>query len=233
MRCLKYFALEENNFTKTKRNTVKRIPKRGHYDQETIFGILDAGFLCHLGFVVDGQPFVIPTTYGRVGDRIFIHGAATSRMLTNVKAGIPVCLTVTHFDGLVLARSAFHHSMNYRSAVVFGTATPVPDAEKEQALFVISENILKGRWDEVRAPNLIELKATTVLALQIEDASAKIRMGPPGDDPADYALPVWAGLLPSRQAYGVPERDPLLREGIEPGLSVCNATSSDISKTQA
>ncbi|TAK33747.1 MAG: pyridoxamine 5'-phosphate oxidase family protein [Saprospiraceae bacterium] len=202
------------SFSKNNRNKVKRLPKRGHYDKATIYGILDAGFICHAGFVVGGQPFVIPTAYGRVDDHIYLHGSSKSRMLNSMDEGIPVCLTVTHVDGLVLARSAFHHSMNYRSAVVFGTAQEVHGEEKEQALFVISENILKGRWDEVRSPNPKELKATSVLRMSIEDASAKIRTGPPGDEPEDYALPVWAGVVPLTQQHGPPEPDPLLRDGI-------------------
>ncbi len=211
------------DYPKSPRNTVKRIPKRGHYDEATVFSILDAGFLCHLGFVVDGQPYVIPTSYGRKGARLYIHGASTSRMLKVTETGIPVCLTVTHVDALVLARSAFHHSMNYRSAVVFGTAELVTDEdEKMDALFCISENILKGRWDEVRPPNAIEMKATSVLAIDIEEASAKIRTGPPGDDAEDYDLPVWAGLLPVKKGYEEAVPDPLLKEGIEMGHSVAD-----------
>jgi uncharacterized protein len=208
------------NFPKTDRNKVKRLPKRGHYDRETIFSILDAGFLCHVGFVVDGQPFVIPTSYGRDGDAIYLHGSSKSRMLNSLDRGIPVCLTVTHVDGLVLARSAFHHSINYRSAVIFGTAHEVEGKEKERALFLISENILKGRWDEVRGPNEKEMNATSVLRLEIESASAKIRTGPPGDDEEDYALPIWAGVVPLSQMTGTPEADPLLREGIPVAGSV-------------
>ncbi len=207
-------------FTKTDRNKVKRIPKRGHYDQKTIYEILDDSFLCHVGFVVDGQPFVIPTAYGREGDTIYLHGSAKSRMMMNLEKGIPVCITVTHLDGLVLARSSFHHSMNYRSAVVFGTARKIEGDEKEKALFIISENILKGRWDEARTPNAKELKATTVLSLKIESASAKIRTGPPGDEKEDYALPVWAGVVPFYQGIGKPEDDPLLSEGIPLDKSV-------------
>lgn len=202
-------------FPKNERNQVQRIPNRGQYDHETIYGILDAAFLCHVGFVVDGQPFVIPTAYGREGDTIYLHGASTSRMLTQLATGIPACLTVTHLDGLVLARSAFHHSMNYRSAVVFGTAVLVDEAEKERALFVISENILRGRWEESRKPIAKELKATAVLALKIESASAKIRTGPPKDEEEDYELPIWAGVIPIHQQMGAPLADELLAEGIE------------------
>lgn len=211
-------------FPKTPRNKVKRIPKRGQYDKATIYEILDATFLCHAGFVVDGQPFVIPTSYGREGDKIYLHGATTSRMLVNLKKGIPICLTVTHLDGLVLARSAFHHSMNYRSAVVFGTAKEVPAEEKDHALFVISENILKGRWEESRKPNAKELKATTVLSLEIENASAKTRTGPPGDEKEDYELPIWAGVVPVQPVWGTPIPDPLLSEGIPIAESTLSLT---------
>jgi len=207
-------------FPKTSRNQVRRIPKRGHYDKATIYDILDAGFLCHVGFVVDGQPFVIPTAYGRKGDTLYIHGATTSRMLQQAQQGIPVTVTVTHLDGLVLARSSFHHSMNYRSAVVFGTAKMVEDDTKNEALYIISEQILKGRWDEARVPNAKELKATTVLAIDIEEASAKIRTGPPGDDKPDYELPIWAGVLPIQQTYGTPIPDPLLQSTIPLAQSV-------------
>lgn len=173
-----------------------------------------------MGFVVEGQPFVIPTSYGREGDVIYLHGSSKSRMMKEVDKGIPVCLTVTHLDGLVLARSAFHHSMNYRSAVIFGTANEVQGEEKEKGLFIISENILEGRWGEVREPTKKELKATSVLKLNIESASAKIRTGPPGDDEPDYDLPIWAGVLPIEINYGKPEVDPLLKSGIPISKSV-------------
>lgn len=201
-------------FSKTDRNQVRRIPGRGHYDQATIYEILDGGFLCHVGFTVGGQPFVIPTLYGRDGDRLYLHGSAASRMLRNLAQGVPVCVSVSHVDGLVLARSAFHHSMNYRSATVFGTATEVEGEEKDRGLFVISENVLPGRWEEVRGPNEKELKATSVLRLAIESASAKVRMGPPGDEEEDYSLPIWAGVVPIEQTYRPPENDPRLAEGI-------------------
>ncbi len=202
------------SYPKSSRNTVKRVPKRGHYDQETIFSILDAGFLAHVGVSVDGQPFVIPTAYGRKDDTIYLHGATTSRLIKAGQEGILMCITVTHLDGIVLARSAFHHSMNYRSAVLFGTAQLVSDAEKEEALLVISEQILKGRWAESRLPNVKELKATSVLAFQIEEASAKIREGGPGDEPEDYALPIWAGVLPMQKVFGEPVPDEVLTKGI-------------------
>ena len=208
----------------TDRNKVKRVPQRGHYDKETLYKILDAGFLCHAGFVVGGQPFVIPTIYGRKDNRLFFHGATTSRMLVNLKEGIPICVTVTHLDALVLARSAFHHSMNYRSAVVFGKAHEVPETEKEEALFVVSENIMKGRWDEVRTPNAKELKATTVLAIDIEQASSKIRTGPPKDEPEDYELDVWAGVLPIVNTVQPALDDEDLRKGIRPSEVVTDYT---------
>lgn len=200
-------------FNKTPLNTVKRIPARGRYDKETVFEILDAARVGHVGFVVEGRPFVIPTLYGRKDDILYLHGATTSRMLQQLEQGIPVCLTVTHEDGLVLARSVFHHSMNYRSAMVFGTARMVAGEDKMEALRVITERMLPGRWDETRLPNAKELKATTVLALEIETASAKVRSGPPKDDAEDYELPVWAGVLPMLRTYGPPEADPnALRE---------------------
>ncbi|MEM6320076.1 MAG: pyridoxamine 5'-phosphate oxidase family protein [Bacteroidota bacterium] len=202
------------------KNKVKRIPKRGHYDRATIHEILDAGFLCHIGFTHHDQPFVIPTSYGRDGDKLYLHGASTSRMMVNLDQGLPMCLTVTHFDGLVLARSAFHHSMNYRSAVCFGKAHKVEGDEKLHALKVISDQILKGRWEESRQPIAKEMKATTVLCMTIEQASAKIRTGGPGDDKPDYALPIWAGVVPSKPVWGTPEADPLLTEGIEVAESV-------------
>jgi uncharacterized protein len=183
----------------TKRAQVVRLPKRGDYSPETIYSILDAGFLCHIGFVVDGQPFVIPTGYGRSGDTLYVHGSAASRMLRTLAAGVEVCVNVTLLDGLVLARSAFHHSMNYRSVVLFGTATMVEaPEEKTEALRVITEQIVPGRWNDVRWPTEQELKATKVLALPISEASAKVRTGPPLDDEEDYALNVWAGVLPLR-----------------------------------
>ncbi|MEO1052690.1 MAG: pyridoxamine 5'-phosphate oxidase family protein [Bacteroidota bacterium] len=209
-----------NTFEKTARNTVKRAPKRGHYDEETLYNILDAGFMAHVGFVTNGQPFVIPMAYGREENKIYIHGAATSRLINNLEAGVPVCLTVTHLDGLVLARSAYHHSMNYRSAVVFGTGRVVEEEKKEHVLYVISEQILKGRWDESRAPNQKELKGTTIIEVEIDEASSKIRTGAPVDEKADYDLDFWAGVVPINQVYGEPEADPLLKENIPLAESV-------------
>jgi hypothetical protein len=198
----------------TERTTFRRLPVRGSNDMEAVNAILDAAFLAHVGFVVDGQPFVIPTLYGRSGDKLYLHGSAASRMLRTLETGVPVCVTVTLVDGLVLARSAFHHSMNYRSAVVFGTARKIDEpTQKNEALRVISEHLIAGRWDEVRVPSEQELKATTVLELTIEEASAKARTGPPVDDEEDYALPAWAGVLPLALQAGEPVADARLAEG--------------------
>jgi len=198
-----------SDFTPTERTQVKRLPKRGKYDRETVYGILDAGFVCHVGFSVNGQPYVIPTNYGRSGDTVYLHGSAASRMLRRLSEGVPVSVTVTLVDGLVLARSAFHHSVNYRSVVILGTARLVDDpAEKMEALRVFTEHVMKGRWDDVRQPNEQELKATTVLALPLEEVSAKVRSGGPVDDDADYPLPVWAGVLPLETVAREPIADP-------------------------
>lgn len=198
-----------SDFKPTERTQVKRLPKRGNYDRETVYAILDAGFVCHVGFSVDGQPYVIPTNYGRSGDTLYLHGSAASRMLRTLSGGVPVSVTVTLVDGLVLARSAFHHSVNYRSVVILGTARLVEDpAEKMEALRIFTEHVMKGRWDDVRRPNEQEMKATSVLALPIEEASAKIRMGGPVDDEEDYALPVWAGVLPLETVAKEPIADP-------------------------
>lgn len=199
----------------TPRIQVRRIPERGHYDRETIHSILDSSFLCHVGFVHDGHPVVVPTAFGRDGDTLYIHGSAASRMQRDVSQGVEVCVTVTVLDGLVLARSGFHSSMNYRSVVVFGTATPVTDdAEKTRVLAIISEQILRGRWSDVRPPNAQELKATSVLAIPLDEASAKIRDGGPKDDEGDYALDVWAGVVPATIQYGNPVADERMRAGI-------------------
>jgi nitroimidazol reductase NimA-like FMN-containing flavoprotein (pyridoxamine 5'-phosphate oxidase superfamily) len=181
----------------TDRAKLRRLPTRGSHELETIHQILDAAFLAHVGFCVNGQPFVIPTNFGREEDTLYIHGSAASRMLRELSTGVPACVTVTHVDGLVLARSAFHHSMNYRSVVAFGTARKIEDNDKKlHALRVISEHLIRGRWDDVREPNEKEMKQTSVLEFTIEEASAKIRTGGPIDDEEDYALPVWAGVLP-------------------------------------
>jgi nitroimidazol reductase NimA-like FMN-containing flavoprotein (pyridoxamine 5'-phosphate oxidase superfamily) len=193
------------------RTRVVRESHRGAYDRATAYEILDEGFICHVGFVVDAQPFVIPTAYGRVGDDLYIHGSAASRMLRNLDKGISVCVTVTLLDGLVLARSIFNHSMNYRSVVVLGTAVALLDAkEKLEALKSLSEHVLPGRWADSRQPNERELKQTLVMRLPIKEFSAKVRQGPPIDDEEDYSFPTWAGVIPLPTIPGAPENDPRL-----------------------
>jgi nitroimidazol reductase NimA-like FMN-containing flavoprotein (pyridoxamine 5'-phosphate oxidase superfamily) len=204
------------NFSQTERTTLKRLPKRGNYERETIYQILDEGFVCHVGFVVDNRPFVIPTGYGRAGDNLYIHGSAASRMLKRLREGVDVCVTVTLLDGLVLARSSFHHSMNYRSVVIFGRARVVEDEkEKMEALRVFSDQVMRERWEDARLPNQQELRATMVLALPLTEASAKIRTGPPLDDEEDYALEVWAGVLPLKMVAGEAVPDPRLKKRAE------------------
>lgn len=189
------------------RTRVRRLPDRGHYDAATIHSILDEALLCHVGFVVDGAPVVIPTIHWRDGDTLYFHGSAASRMLRSLKNGVDACVTVTLLDGLVLARSAFHHSMNYRSVVVFGNAREVGEDEKVRALDALVEHVVRGRSKDVRAPNQKELRQTLVLAMPIDEASAKIRTGGPADDEEDYALPIWAGVLPLTIAPGTPVVD--------------------------
>ena len=201
---------------RTKRTELRRLPKRGFHDHQTIYSILDAAFLCHVGFQANGQPFVIPTLYGREADKLYLHGSAASRMLGELEKGVPACVTVTLVDGLVLARSAFHHSMNYRSVVAFGTARKIQDhAQKLRALRIISEHLIAGRWNDVRSPSEKELKATSVLEFSIEEASAKVREGGPLDDEEDYVLPVWAGVVPLHLQVKTPIADSRLAEGIE------------------
>lgn len=200
----------------TKRSTLRRLPQRGSHDADLIHAILDAGFVAHVGFQTDGQPFVIPTLYGRDRNKLYLHGSSVSRMLTQLEKNIPACMTVTLVDGLVLARSAFHHSMNYRSVVVFGAAQKVEDGERKlRALRTISEHLLPGRWGDVRAPSQKELKATTVLEFTVEEASAKIRTGPPLDEEADYRLPIWAGVLPLTLEAKLPIADQRVAEDRE------------------
>jgi nitroimidazol reductase NimA-like FMN-containing flavoprotein (pyridoxamine 5'-phosphate oxidase superfamily) len=199
----------------TARAQLRRLPNRAQYDESSIRRILDAGFLAHIGFLVDSQPFVIPTLYGRHENTIFFHGSTASRMLKNLAAGVAICATVTLVDGLVLARSAFNHSMNYRSVVMFGTARPVEDSEKLLGLEVISEHLLAGRWSDVRPPSIKELKATAVLRMTIEDASAKAREGPVQDDEADYSLPHWAGIVPAQHGWKNPVPDSRLSPNVE------------------
>jgi len=196
----------------TPRTTLKRLPQRGSYDRKLINQILDEGLICHVGFAFDGKCFVIPTGYARVGDSLLIHGSQASRMLRTLGQGIDVCLTVTLLDGLVLARSAFHHSMNYRSVVVFARATVIDNPkEKLDALRALSEHMIPGRWDEVRQPNERELQLTTVLSVGLTEASAKVRTGPPLDDEEDYELDVWAGVVPLRLEAGSLINDPRLQ----------------------
>jgi hypothetical protein len=199
----------------TERTTVRREPHRGVYDRETIYGILDAGFVCHMGFVHDGHPFVIPTSYWRIDDDLYVHGSSASRMLRNLSSGLEVCVTVTHVDGLVLARSAFNHSVNYRSVVVLGKAALLAtNEEKIAALHAFTERLTPGRWEEIRYPNERELKATSVLKVPLSEASAKVRVGPPEDDAEDYAVNCWAGVVPFETLSHPPIPDPRLREGI-------------------
>ncbi len=200
----------------TNRTKLKRIPKRGAFDRETINSILDEAFICHIGFVTENQPFVIPTAFARDGENLIIHGSAASRMMRDLSKGIDVCVTVTIVDGLVLARSAFHHSMNYRSVVIFGKAEIIDDEKaKNDALFAFTEHLIKDRWNEVREPNSKELKGTTVLRLPITEASAKIRTGDPVDDAEDYELNVWAGVIPLKLTAETPVNDAKLENGIE------------------
>jgi len=196
------------------RTRVIREPDRGVYDRETVYKILDEGFLCHVGFAVDGQPFVIPTSYGRKDSDLYIHGSAASRMLRQMKQSAPVCVTVTLLDGLVLARSVFNHSMNYRSVVVLGKATLVEDSdEKLAALRILAEHVIPGRWGDAPQPNERELKATTVLRVSTEEFSAKVRTGPPIDDKEDYSFPTWAGVIPFEMRTGNAINDPCLDPG--------------------
>jgi len=203
------------DFTPTERTQVHRLPKRGVYDREVVYRILDEGLVCHVGFIADGKPVVIPTGYGRKGETLYIHGSNASRMFRTLGKGAEICVTVTLIDGMVLARSAFHHSMNYRSVVIFGKATVLESLDsKREALGVFVEHVMKGRWDDVRQPTESELKATTVLAIPLEEISAKVRTGPPIDDEEDYALNVWAGVLPFEPTPGAPIADDRLPKEI-------------------
>jgi nitroimidazol reductase NimA-like FMN-containing flavoprotein (pyridoxamine 5'-phosphate oxidase superfamily) len=197
------------DFRPTGRTTLRRLPQRGEFGREAVYQILDEAFVCHVGFVSAGHPFVIPTAYGRAGDVLYLHGARASRMLKELARETEVCVTVTLVDGLVLARSAFHHSIKYRSVVVLGRAEVVEDAsEKMEALRAFTEHVVRGRWDEVREPSPQELNATLVLRLPLAEASAKVRTGPPVDDEEDMSLPVWAGELPLRLVASEPVADP-------------------------
>jgi nitroimidazol reductase NimA-like FMN-containing flavoprotein (pyridoxamine 5'-phosphate oxidase superfamily) len=200
---------------KTDKTKVKRVPKRGHYDTEIIYKILDNDFICQVGFVYNDYPVVIPTIYGRKGDYIYFHGASVSRMLVTMEKGVNISINITQTDGIVLARSAFHHSLNYHSVTVFGQAELVTDpTERLDALKVVSDHIIPLRWEEARLPNAKELKATKILKLKITEASAKIRTGLPKDEKEDYDLDIWAGVIPIEKKYGQPIADPDLKLGI-------------------
>lgn len=204
------------SFSATARSKLKRLPKRGHYDRDTVYAVLDAGFVCHVGYAIDAQPYVTPTCYWREGDALYWHGSAASRMLRHLEKGVECCLTVTHVDALVLARSGFHHSINYRSAMIFGRAHKIEDPQDKLArMEAFIERMFPGRWQGLRPVTRQELKGTTVLGMAIGEASAKIRSGPPVDDDADYALPIWAGLVPVRQVAGAPADDGRLAAGAE------------------
>jgi nitroimidazol reductase NimA-like FMN-containing flavoprotein (pyridoxamine 5'-phosphate oxidase superfamily) len=212
-----------SEFPITERNRTRRMPKRGQYDKDTVYRILDEGLVCHVGLVENDQPVVIPMNFARRDDTLILHGAPASRLLKYVQAGHPVCVTVTLLDGLVLARSVYHHSMNYRSAVVFGRGRLIEtEQEKLAALEVLTEHIVPGRWQDARRPNRQELDATAVVSITIESASAKVRTGPPADDEDDYQLPVWAGVLPIQQQALTPVNDPRLRKDIPVPSSVSN-----------
>ncbi len=205
-----------STFSPTDRTTLKRLPKRGDFERDAIFAILDEAFICHVGFIVEGKPVVIPTSYVRVADEVYIHGSAASRMLRSLEKGIDVCVTVTLIDGLVLARSAFHHSINYRSVVIFGKANAVDDLEEKfRALHAFTEHVVPGRWADVRPPDENELRATLVLRLRLAEVSAKVRTGPPIDDDEDYNLAVWAGVVPLRLIADTPVIDDRVPAGIE------------------
>jgi nitroimidazol reductase NimA-like FMN-containing flavoprotein (pyridoxamine 5'-phosphate oxidase superfamily) len=191
----------------SERTRVRREPERGRYDRETIDAILDEALYCHLGFVVDGQPYAIPTLHARVGDLLYVHGSSASRMLRHAAGGAPMCATVTLLDGLVLAKSVFNHSIDYRSVVVLGRTRLVEGEEKLEALRAFTEHVAPGRWDEARQPTALELKATSILSLPLDEASAKVRTGPPEEEPEDVDLPVWSGVVPIHLAVGPSEYD--------------------------
>lgn len=199
---------QTGSFTPTDRTRIRR-DDRAHYDREVVHAVFDEALICHVGFVVDGQPYVVPTIHSRVGDTLYLHGSPATRMMRALKQGVPVCITATLLDGLVFAKSAFHHSMNYRSAVVVGTAREVADPEEKMvAMRAIVEHVARGRWDEARQPNDKEFKGTAIVAVPIDEASAKVRTGPPIEDDDDLDLDVWAGVLPLRTVVGRPEPSP-------------------------
>ncbi len=203
------------DYPPTERTRIKREHGRAHYDRKTVHEILDAGLLCHVGYVIDGQPFVTSTCYWRQGERVYWHGSSASRMLRRLEQGVPVCFTVSLLDGLVLARSGYHSSINYRSVMAYGVAEKVTDeAEILAALEVFQERLTPGRWAELRPVNEQELKATTMMSLELKEVAAKVRPGPPDDEEEDYGLPVWAGVVPIRYEIAAPEDDPRLAPGI-------------------
>jgi nitroimidazol reductase NimA-like FMN-containing flavoprotein (pyridoxamine 5'-phosphate oxidase superfamily) len=197
----------------TDRTKVRRLPDRGRYDADVVHAILDEAPIAHVGFAAEGQPYVLPMIHGRIGARLYLHGAAGGRHLRALASGAPLCVTATLVDGLVLARSAFHHSMNYRCVVVLGAGAAVEGEEKLRALEAISERLVPGRWSDVRAPSAVEMKQTLVVSLDLKECSAKVRVGPPKDDEPDYALTMWAGVAPLRLAFGEPVPDPRLKPG--------------------
>jgi uncharacterized protein len=200
-----------DDFQPTARTRIKRLYERGHYDRKTVYEILDAGLVCHVGYVIDGQPYVTATAYWRMGGRVYWHGSSASKMLRHLKGGVPVCFTVSLLDGLVLARSGFHSSINYRAVMALGPARLVADRDdKLAALTAFSERLTPGRWQELKPPSEQELKATTVISLELDEVAAKVRTGSPKDDAEDLGLPVWAGVVPVTTAIGRPEADPLL-----------------------
>ena len=214
---------DSSNLQTTQRSKLRRLPKRGSQERELIYSILDEALIAHVGFVVNNQPFVIPMAYGRKGDRLYLHGSSVSRLIKTLQQGVDICLSVTLLDGLVIARSLFHHSMNYRSVVLFGKATLVEsESEKMAGLEAFTEQMLPDRWQDARLPNTQELKATTVLSLPIEEGSAKVRTGQPIDDAEDYGLPIWAGELPLKVTAGIPIADPKLRGAIEVPKNIAN-----------
>jgi nitroimidazol reductase NimA-like FMN-containing flavoprotein (pyridoxamine 5'-phosphate oxidase superfamily) len=207
--------MDMSQFEKTKKNRVQRVPERGIYQRDIIYDIVDNALIGHVGFVVDGEPFVIPTLIARQEDQILVHGALSSRLMRHIQSGAPLCVAVTHVDGLVLARSIFHHSLNYRSAVLFGAGILIEDRDaKMEALRLFSERLIPGRWEDARQPNDVELKATAVASVEIDLASAKVRSGPPGEEEEDYSLPVWAGVLPIRQLF----EDPIPDNRLDPAI---------------
>jgi nitroimidazol reductase NimA-like FMN-containing flavoprotein (pyridoxamine 5'-phosphate oxidase superfamily) len=204
-----------NNYTPTERTKVRRLGKRAVYDRDRVHQILDEGYLCHIGFGVEGQTFVLPTVYARFDEMLYIHGSGASRTLKTLGRGVDMCATITLVDGYVLARSAFNHSMNYRSVMILGRARLVTEeGEKLKALRLITDHMVPGRWDEVRGPNELEMKQTVVLALPLEEVSAKVRVGPPGDEEEDYALPVWGGVIPISSRLQEPVADGRVLPGV-------------------